>query len=81
VAYVVTLKLAANWFPASYFSMISGLGLLAAVTWVLARDDPRERGYRSYALGESRTRRPARFNALAGIREVWGFSSSPRGFR
>jgi len=31
VAYVVTLKLAANWFPASYFSMISGLGLLAGI--------------------------------------------------
>jgi MFS family permease len=107
VAYVVTLKLAANWFPAGYFSMISGLallagilgavtagvplrllvdafgwravmlaaagasGLLAAVTWLLVRDDPGERGYRSYALGDSRTRRPARFNAFAGIREVF----------
>jgi hypothetical protein len=31
VAYVVSLKLAVNWFPASYFSMISGLGLLAGI--------------------------------------------------
>jgi MFS family permease len=46
-------------------------GLLAAVTWLLVRDDPGERGYRSYALGDSRTRRPARFNAFAGIREVF----------
>jgi MFS family permease len=31
VAYVVSLKLAANWFPASYFSTISGLGLLGGI--------------------------------------------------
>jgi sugar phosphate permease len=31
VAYVVTLKLAVNWFPIRYFSMISGLGLLAGI--------------------------------------------------
>jgi predicted MFS family arabinose efflux permease len=29
VAYVVVLKLAVNWFPPAYFSMISGLSLLA----------------------------------------------------
>ena len=112
VAYVVTLKLAANWFPAGYFSMLSGLGLLAgilgavtagvplrllvdafgwrpvmlaaaaatgllaALTWVLVRDDPRERGYRSYALAENRTRRPARLDALAGIREVFRYANT-----
>ena len=34
VAYVVgLLKLAANWFPSSYFSMVSGMGLLAGDLW------------------------------------------------
>jgi MFS family permease len=112
VAYVVTLKLAANWFPASYFSMISGLGLLAgiigavtagvplrllvdgfgwrpvmlaaaavagllaAATWVLARDDPGERGYRSYAVHENPAGRPARTSAWAGIAEVFRYANT-----
>jgi MFS family permease len=107
VAYVVTLKLAANWFPAGYFSMLSGLsllagilgavtagvplrlmvdafgwrpvmlaaaaatGLLAALTWVLVRDDPGDRGYRSYAWLENRAAGPASFRSFAGIREVF----------
>jgi MFS family permease len=111
VAYVVTLKLAANWFPASYFSMISGLGLLAgiigavtagvplrllvdgfgwrpvmlaaaavagllaAATWLLVRDDPAERGFRSYAVREARAEAPARVNAWAGIRDVFRFAN------
>jgi MFS family permease len=112
VAYVVTLKLAANWFPASYFSMISGLGLLAgilgavtagvplrllvdafgwrpvivaaaavagllaAVTWVLVRDDPGERGFRSYAIRETTNGKPTRGNAGAGIREVFRYRNT-----
>jgi sugar phosphate permease len=112
VAYVVTLKLAVNWFPARYFSMISGLGLLAgilgavtagvplrllvdgfgwrpvmlaaaaatgllaALTWVLVRDDPEQRGYRSYALSESPTRRPERSHAFAGIRDVFRYANT-----
>ena len=111
VAYVVTLKLAANWFPAGYFSMISGLGLLAgiigavtagvplrllvdafgwrpvmlaaaavagllaAATWVLVRDDPAERGFKSYAVREARAGAPARVNAWAGIREVFRYAN------
>ncbi len=88
VAFVVSLKLAAGWFPSRYYSMISGLGLftgilgavsagvplrllvdafgwravmvaaaaltagVAAVTWGVVRDDPAERGYRSYATAQ-----------------------------
>jgi len=112
VAYVVTLKLAVNWFPVGYFSMISGLalmagilgavaagvplrllvdafgwrpvmlgaaaltGLLAAVTWVLVRDDPGERGYRSYAVGGSRAAPTAAASAWAGIAEVFRFPNT-----
>jgi MFS family permease len=112
VAYVVNLKLAANWFPASYFSMISGLGLmagimgavtagvplrllvdsfgwrtvmlaaavitgvLAAVTWALVRDDPGERGYRSYALLEPRPERSAGGRALSGVVEVFRYANT-----
>jgi len=111
VAYVVTLKLAANWFPASYFSMISGLGLLAgitgavtagvplrllvdlfgwrpvmlaaaavagllaAATWVLVRDDPSERGFKSYAVRRALAGVPARVDARAGIREVLRYAN------
>ena len=111
VAYVVTLKLAANWFPASYFSMISGLGLLAgvigavtagvplrllvdgfgwrpvmlaaaavagvlaAVTWVLVRDDPGERGYRSYGVRKPRPER-RRGQALSGVVEVFRYANT-----
>jgi nitrate/nitrite transporter NarK len=103
----VTLKLAVNWFPLRYFSMISGLGLLAGilgavtagvplrllvdgfgwrpvmlaaaaatgllagVTWVLVRDDPMERGYRSYAVREARPGATARVSAWAGIGQVF----------
>jgi len=112
VAYVVTLKLAVNWFPVGYFSMISGLalmagilgavtagvplrlmvdafgwrpvmlgaaaltGLLAAVTWVLVRDDPGERGYRSYAIGGTRAAPPAAASAWAGIAEVFRYPNT-----
>ncbi len=112
VAYVVTLKLAANWFPVRYFSMISGLGLLAgilgavtagvplrllvdgfgwrpvmlaaaaatgvlaAVTWVRVRDDPSERGYRSYAAPATRPELPARMNAWVGIGQVFRYANT-----
>jgi MFS family permease len=112
VAYVVTLKLAVNWFPAGYFSIISGLGLLAgilgavtagvplrllvdafgwrpvmlasaaatgllaAVTWVLVRDDPGERGYRSYAIRETRLEVPTRVSAWAGIGQVFRYANT-----
>jgi len=112
VAYVVALKLAVNWFPTSYFSMISGLGLLAgilgavtagvplrllvdgfgwrpvmlataaasgllaAVTWVLVRDDPRERGYRSYALSATRPETEVRVSAWAGIGQVFRYANT-----
>jgi MFS family permease len=112
VAYVVTLKLAANWFPARYFSMLSGLGLLAgvigavtagvplrllvdgfgwrpvmlaaagltgllaAVTWVLVRDDPGERGYLSYASHANPAGKPARVSAWAGIAEVFRYANT-----
>jgi len=112
VAYVVALKLAVNWFPTAYFSMISGLGLLAgilgavtagvplrllvdgfgwrpvmlataaasgllaAVTWVLVRDDPRERGYRSYAISPKRPEVPVRVSAWAGIGQVFRYANT-----
>lgn len=112
VAYVVTLKLAVNWFPLSYFSMISGLGLLAgilgavtagvplrllvdglgwrpvilataavtgllaAVTWVLVRDNPSERGYRSYAVQPVRPETPVRVSAWAGIGQVFQYANT-----
>jgi MFS family permease len=112
VAYVVALKLAVNWFPTGYFSMISGLGLLAgilgavtagvplrllvdgfgwrpvmlataaasgllaAVTWVIVRDDPRERGYRSYAISVTRPEVPVRVSAWAGIGQVFRYANT-----
>jgi MFS family permease len=112
VAYVVNLKLAANWFPVSYFSMVSGMGLLAgimgavtagvplrilvdvfgwravmlavaaatgilaAVTWALVRDDPGERGYRSYGVREPRRERPAGGHALSGVVEVFRYANT-----
>jgi MFS family permease len=112
VAYVVTLKLATNWFPVRYFSMISGLGLLAgilgavtagvplrllvdgfgwrpvmlaaaaatgllaAVTWILVRDDPSERGYRSYAGPLKRPDPPGRTRAWAGIGQVFRYGNT-----
>ena len=107
VAYVVILKLAADWFPAGYFSMISGLGLLAgtlgavtagvplrllvdafgwrpvmmasaaltgllaAATWVLVRDDPGERGYRSYATPGTALEKCVPGRGFAGVAEVF----------
>jgi len=112
VAYVVTLKLAVSWFPANYFSMISGMGLLAgilgavtagvplrllvdgfgwrpvmlaaaavtgliaAVTWLLVRDDPNERGYRSYAPPPNRAERTHRVNAWTGIGQVFRYANT-----
>ncbi|MCU0593366.1 MAG: MFS transporter [Desulfobacterales bacterium] len=112
VAYVVTLKLAVSWFPVKYFSMISGLGLLAGilgavtagvplrllvdafgwrpvmlaaaaatgliavVTWVLVRDDPKERGYRSYAPPAAPSEIPARMSAWAGIGQVFRYANT-----
>jgi MFS family permease len=107
VAYVVILKLAVNWFPPAYFSMISGLSLLAgtlgavtagvplrllvdafgwravvmgaaavttvlaAATWVLVRDDPKERGYSSFVVQEPRSAGPDAGRALRGVAEVF----------
>jgi MFS family permease len=112
VAYVVTLKLAVNWFPVRYFSMISGLGLLAgilgavtagvplrllvdgfgwrpvmlaaaaatgllaAVTWMLVRDDPSERGYRSYAGSPTLPEPSGRQSAWAGIGQVFRYGNT-----
>jgi MFS family permease len=112
VAYVVNLKLAANWFPSSYFSMISGMGLLAgvlgavtagvplrmlvdvfgwravmlaaaaatgvlsAVTWALVRDDPGERGYRSYGVRKARPEQAAGGQALSGVVEVFRYANT-----
>jgi MFS family permease len=107
VAFVVSLKLAAAWFPPRYYSTISGLGLctgivggvsagvplrllvdcfgwravmvaaaalaavLAAATWRLVRNDPGERGYRSYAAAPPPTGTADRPSPLAGIAEVF----------
>ena len=112
MAYVVNLKLAANWFPPSYFSMISGMGLLAgvlgavtagvplrmlvdvfgwravmlaaaattgvlaAVTWALVRDDPGERGYRSYGVRKPRPEQAAGGHALSGVVEVFRYANT-----
>jgi sugar phosphate permease len=112
VAYVVTLKLAAVWFPVRYFSMISGLGLLAGilgavtagvplrllvdafrwrpvmlaaaavtgllavVTWVLVRDDPSERGYRSYTIRATPPETSAGVSAWAGIGQVFRYANT-----
>ncbi len=111
VSFVVTLKLAAHWFPARVFSMISGIALLAGITgallagvplrllvdaigwrpailasagasaalaillWALVRDDPFERGFRSYAPAArgACADRPRLFGDLAevlGIRNI-----------
>ncbi len=111
VSFVVILKLAAHWFPARVFSMISGIALVAGITgallagvplrlladaigwrpailvsagasaalaillWALVRDDPSERGFRSYAPAARRTSadRPRVFGELAevlGIRNI-----------
>ena len=45
-------------------------GLLAAVTWVLVRDDPGDRGYQSYALSGAKPDTPMRDRAFAGLAEV-----------
>jgi MFS family permease len=112
VAYVVNLKLATHWFPTSYFSMISGLGLLAGtsgavtagvplrmlvdsfgwravmlavagatgvlagLTWALVRDDPGERGYRSYALRTPRPEGSPHKHAPAGVVEVFRYANT-----
>jgi MFS family permease len=112
VAYVVTLKLAVNWFPTGYFSMISGLGLLAGilgavtagvplrllvdgfgwrpvmlaaaaasallagVTWLLVRDEPGERGYRSYAVSAAPPEMPVRAGAWSGIGQVFRYANT-----
>jgi len=112
VAYVVSLKLATHWFPASYFSMISGLGLLAgilgavtagvplrllvdafgwrsvimasaaltgllaAVTWVLVRDDPGERGYRSYARTNAQPDPAVPDKRFTGVAEAFRYANT-----
>ncbi len=112
VAYVVTLKLAVNWFPAGYYSMISGLGLLAgilgavtagvplrlavdgfgwrpvilaaaaatgllaAATWVFVRDDPHERGYRSYTTRTTPSGGPAGTGAWTGVAQVFRYANT-----
>jgi len=93
VSFVVTLKLAAHWFPPRAFAMISGIALLAGIAgallagvplrlaveavgwrpailasaaasaglalllWAVVRDDPAERGFRSWAEAASGTAR------------------------
>jgi predicted MFS family arabinose efflux permease len=107
VAFVVSLKLAAAWFPPRYYSMISGLGLftgilgavaagvplrllvdafgwravmvaaaalagvLAVAIWRLVRDDPAERGYRSYADAPPAAGAADRPSPLSGVGEVF----------
>ena len=65
VAFVVTLKLAANWFPASYFSMISGLGLLAGIIGAVTAGVPLRLlvdvfGWRAVMLAVAAAHRSAR---------------------
>jgi MFS family permease len=120
VAFVVNLKLAAHWFPAGYFSTISGIallagilgaisagvplrllvdafgwrpvilataaatGLLAAVIWALVRNDPGERGFRSYAdlgLEDRNTAGTVRGNlgAVFRSRNTWLLCVIPAG--
>jgi MFS family permease len=112
VAFVVSLKLAAGWFPPRYYSVISGLGLCtgilgavsagvplrllvdafgwravmvaaaaltavtAAVTWRVVRDDPAERGYRSYATAPPAPGQADRPSALAGVGEVFRYRNT-----
>jgi MFS family permease len=112
VAYVASLKLAANWLPARYFAMISGLGLLAgilgavtagvplrllvdafgwrpvmmataaftgllaAAMWVLVRDDPGERGYRSHAVTGAEPAPPAGGKGFAGVAQVLRYANT-----
>jgi MFS family permease len=40
VAFVANLKLAAHWFPQAYFSMISGIGLMAGILGAVAAGAP-----------------------------------------
>lgn len=48
--------------------------LIAIAAWFLVRDDPVERGYRSYTLQEGES--AAKGSALAGLREVLGYRNT-----
>jgi MFS family permease len=45
--------------------------VLAAATWALVRDDPKERGYRSFVVQEPRSAGPHAGRALRGVAEVF----------
>lgn len=113
VAFVALLKVAAHWFPARRFAMVSGMalfcGVLGAVTagvplrllidgfgWRpimaasgalmlavslacrrLIRDDPSERGFRSYSPAIPKgLAAKERFRPLAGLATVFSFRNS-----
>ncbi len=67
----VPLRLAVNAFGWREVMVAASLvtALLALVTWLIVRDDPAERGLRSYASQRPGTRSP--HSMLGGIREVF----------
>ena len=66
----VPLRMAVDAFGWRWVMLAAGIAtaVLAAVTWIVVRDDPRERGYRSYSSGVSGARPP--HSMFGGIREV-----------
>ena len=69
----VPLRLAVDAFGWRWVMLAVGAltALLAAATWLLVRDDPRERGLRSYSTATSGTR--PEHSMLGGIREVFRY--------
>jgi sugar phosphate permease len=67
----VPLRLAVNAFGWREVMVAAGLvtALLALVTWLIVRDDPAERGLRSYSSQRAGTQSP--HSMLGGIREVF----------
>jgi MFS family permease len=51
-------------------------GLLAAASWAWVRDDPAERGYRSYAAPGSESGAPLRNKGLAGVAEAFRYANT-----
>ncbi len=69
----VPLRLVVDAFGWRWVMLAAGVAtaLLAAVTWIVVRDDPRERGYRSFSTVAPGS--GARHSMLGGVREVFRY--------
>ncbi len=74
VAAGVPLRLLVNQFGWRPVMLVSGVvtAVVAIAIWVVVRDDPSERGYRSHAVGHADPATPTE-GVLAGIARVLGF--------